>query len=84
MLSDFYIYEDIAVGGLNYVYGGDDEKVEAAIQREKVEGSDFIYDMYDAMLDISKAEYVQATIWKITKDMVISIKEVKTGKTIKI
>ena len=82
LLSDFYIYENIAVGGLSYIYNGDDEKIEAAIQREKSEGIDFIYDMYDVMLDISKAEYVQATIWKINRDMVKSIVEVKTNNKI--
>ena len=76
LLSDFYIYEDIAVAGPGALIE-DEEELEEFYKLEKLKGKEETYRLYDQMLDVSKAQYVQATFWKIKKENIISITKVR-------
>ena len=77
LLSDFYIYEDIAVGGLSYIFEGNDDMVEKYLHAE----DEVVFKFYDKMLNLDKAEYIQATFWKLKLENVKSIKKVSDLKT---
>ena len=79
LLTDFYLYEDTMVGKLHSVCDSDEEYEEAR-RREKELGKEETYKLYDRMLNLKEAEYVQATFWKIKKEYVVSIRKVRRKK----
>lgn len=79
LLSDFDYYENIVIAGIDFFYSSH-KKREEIYQKEKLEGKEVIYKIYDKMINknhLRKAHYIQATFWKIKKEYVISINKVK-------
>lgn len=79
LLSDFDIYENVAIGGMHYFYATE-RKREETYQKAKIEGNEVLYHYYDKMISkttLKKSDYIQATFWEIKKEYVISITKVK-------
>lgn len=80
LLSDFGDYENFACAGLYYIYYHKKEHIaEELYQREKIEGKEPIYKVYDKMINkkhLKNSEYIQATFYKIKMSDVISIEKV--------
>lgn len=80
LLSDFNYFENFACSGLKFVYYNYPEIIEELYQKEKIEGKEVIYKVYDKMLNkkhLKNADYIQATFYKIKMNDVISIEKVK-------
>lgn len=76
LLTDFYEYENCSIGKLRAVFDTEEEVLEAE-KREEELGKEYTYALYDRMLDLSNAEYVQATFWKIKKEYIVSMTKVR-------
>ena len=77
LLTDFSAYEDFSIGKLHAVTESDEE-YEALKKKVEEEGKEVAYKLYDQMLDLSEADYVQATFWKIKKEYIVSMTKVRT------
>ena len=81
LLSDFGLYECFAISSIGCIYykGKGKEIAKELYQREKEEGRECIYKVYDKMINknhLKHAEYIQATFFKIKMQDVISIEKV--------
>ena len=81
LLSDFGFYEYFAISSIGCIYykGKGEQIAKELYQREKEEGPECIYKVYDKILNknhLKHAEYIQATFFKIRMQDVISIEKV--------
>ena len=81
LLSDFGFYECFAISSIRCIYykGKGEQIAKELYQREKEEGPECIYKVYDKILNknhLKHAEYIQATFFKIRMQDVISIEKV--------
>ena len=81
LLSDFGFYECFAISSIGCIYykGKGEQIAKELYQREKEEGPECIYKVYDKILNknhLKHAEYIQATFFKIRMKDVISIEKV--------
>ena len=81
LLSDFGLYECFAISSIGCVYykGKGEQIAKELYQREKEEGPECIYKVYDKMINknhLKHAEYIQATFFKIRMKDVVSIEKV--------
>ena len=81
LLSDFGLYECFAISSIGCIYykGKGEQTAKELYQREKEEGPECIYKVYDKMINknhLKHAEYIQATFFKIRMKDVISIEKV--------
>ncbi len=81
LLSDFGFYECFAISSIGCIYykGKGEQFAKELYQREKEEGPECIYKVYDKILNknhLKHAEYIQATFFKIRMKDVISIEKV--------
>lgn len=79
LLSDFDMYENIVIAGVGFFYSSD-KKREEMYQKEKLEGIEVIYKLYDKMINknhLRYAKFIQATFWKLKKEYIVSITRVK-------
>lgn len=81
LLSDFGFYECFAISSIGCIYykGKGEQIAKELYQREKEEGPECIYKVYDKILNknhLKHAEYIQATFFKIKMEDVVSIEKV--------
>ena len=81
LLSDFGFYECFAISSIGCIYykGKGEQIAKELYQREKEEGPECIYKVYDKILNknhLKHAEYIQATFFKIRMQDVVSIEKV--------
>ena len=81
LLSDFGFYECFAISSIGCIYykGKGEQIAKELYQREKEEGPECIYKVYDKILNknhLKHAEYIQATFFKIRMKDVVSIEKV--------
>ena len=81
LLSDFGFYECFAISSIGCIYykGKGELIAKELYQREKEEGPECIYKVYDKILNknhLKHAEYIQATFFKIRMQDVVSIEKV--------
>lgn len=81
LLSDFGFYECFAISSIGCIYykGKGEQIAKELYQREKEEGPECIYKVYDKILNknhLKHAEYIQATFFKIRIKDVVSIERV--------
>lgn len=81
LLSDFGFYECFAISSIGCIYykGKGEQIAKELYQREKEEGPECIYKVYDKILSknhLKHAEYIQATFFKIRMQDVVSIEKV--------
>ena len=79
LLSDFDYYENVVIAGVDFIYSSEKKRQEI-YQKEKLEGIEVIYKLYDKMINknhLRNAKYVQATFWKLKREYVKSITKVK-------
>lgn len=81
LLSDFGFYECFAISSIGCIYykGKGEQIAKELYQREKEEGPECIYKVYDKILNknhLKHAEYIQAAFFKIRIQDVISIEKV--------
>lgn len=81
LLSDFGLYECFAISSIRCIYykGKGEQIAKELYQREKEEGPECIYRVYDKMINkkhLRYAEYIQATFFKIRMKDVVSIEKV--------
>ena len=81
LLSDFGFYECFAISSIGCIYykGKGEQIAKELYQREKEEGPECIYKIYDKILNknhLKHAEYIQATFFKIRMQDVVSIEKV--------
>ena len=78
LLSDFDYYENVVIAGIALFYSSEKKRREVE-ELAKKEGIEVIYKLYDKMINknhLKKADYIQATFWKLKKEYVISITKV--------
>ena len=78
LLSDFDYYENVVIAGIALFYSSEKKRREVE-ELAKKEGIEAIYKLYDKMINknhLKKADYIQATFWKLKKEYVISITKV--------
>lgn len=81
LLSDFGFYECFAISSIGCIYykGKGEQIAKELYQREKEEGPECIYKVYDKILGknhLKHAKYIQATFFKIRMEDVVSIEKV--------
>ena len=81
LLSDFGLYECFAISSIGCIYykGKGEQIAKELYQKEKEEGPECIYKIYDKMINknhLRYAEYIQATFFKIRMKDVVSIEKV--------
>ena len=81
LLSDFGFYEFFAISSIGCIYykGKGEQIAKELYQREKEEGPECIYKVYDKILNknhLKHVEYIQATFFKIRMKDVVSIEKV--------
>lgn len=81
LLSDFGFYECFAISSIGCIYykGKGEQIAKELYQREKEEGPECIYKVYDKILSknhLKHAKYIQATFFKIRMEDVVSIEKV--------
>ncbi len=81
LLSDFGFYECFAISSIGCVYykGKGEQIAKELYQREKEDGPECIYKVYDKIINknhLKHAEYIQATFFKIRMKDVVSIEKV--------
>ena len=81
LLSDFGFYECFAISSIGCIYykGKGEQIAKELYQREKEEGPECIYKVYDKILNknhLKHAEYIQAAFFKIRMQDVVSIEKV--------
>ena len=81
LLSDFGFYECFAISSIGCIYykGKGEQIAKELYQREKEEGPECIYKVYDKILNknhLKHAEYIQATFFKLRMKDVVSIEKV--------
>ena len=72
------IYDNVVIGGIALFYSSEKKRREIE-ELAKKEGIEVIYKLYDKMINknhLRRADYIQATFWKLKKEYVISITKV--------